>query len=526
MKVAPRARDNLMGTAVNTANVQQPATQSAARDGLRAKMLIAAALALVVCRLIGAWQSIAGMAAAGLVMAALAIALVSVSPRLRRFVFCLTLPLASAANAGALAIGSCLALMGSQGLLPGGRLGMKVPWTPLFWCVPLSAGISLFALAKTSGPGFRSRRGAALAGNLVITLFATWYWTIHGSQSDPNGAPPLGAVLLLALTAITLAAIVWEVPRQNAGLTPNRQRAFWRIAFIAALAVPIATTIVVAFLPLYRHRRTVVELESLGFDWMPGPVPRWARNLDDSLPVYGYLAEVEAMGLRHAQPTTAADAERVEDLLRRLPALSSLSINVPPGAERIVHPLTGRRWIRGLMLIGPGTTNQTLTDIATLPGITHLSISHSSITDTGLAELAKLTNLEEVDLSSTEISGKGLSNLSSLPRLWALDLSDVEIGDSDLKAIERYPALRMINLRGTHVTDEGIAKLRQALPLLADVNVTLGPWMPGVAPAMPPPAGAAPVASPASATPASAESHDEPLSSGDAASRQSDASPN
>ena len=127
-------------------------------------MLIAAALALVVCRLIGAWYNMAGMAVAGAVMATLAIGIVAISPRLRRWMFCLLLPLAVGANAATLAIGLCLACMGSQGLLPGGRLGMKVPWTPLFWCVPLAATVNLWAFAKHGGPLLRNRRGAALVG--------------------------------------------------------------------------------------------------------------------------------------------------------------------------------------------------------------------------------------------------------------------------------------------------------------------------------------------------------------------------
>ncbi|MGH7192837.1 MAG: hypothetical protein ACREJM_04785 [Candidatus Saccharimonadales bacterium] len=235
-------------------------------------MLIAAALALVVCRLLGAWHSDAGNSAAGLVMAALAIGIVSVSPRLRRLIFCLSLPLAVATNAATLAIGLCLSCMGSQGLLAGGRLGMTVPWTPLFWCVPFAAGISLCALAKSSGAGYRNRRGAALAANLAIAAFALSYWTIHAAQVGPNSPPPLGGVLLLFVAAISSTTLLSDSRDLAPASLPNRRTALWRMGFVTTVTLAILTTILVAFPPVYRHRQTITELESLGFSWMPGGV--------------------------------------------------------------------------------------------------------------------------------------------------------------------------------------------------------------------------------------------------------------
>lgn len=494
-----------MDPATSTADSFNTPSSLPAPNQLRARMLIAAALALVVCRLVSLRHSVAGMAAGGIVMIALVIAIIFSMPRLRRWMFRLTLPVAAAVNAAALAVGSCVALMGSQGLLPGGRLGMKVAWQPLFWCVPVVAAITLWALARAGGPGLGTRRAAAVAANLLTALLGLWYWAIHEAQSNPFSAPPLGAVLLWTVAGVSLAALVWDAPAS--GAPPGRRRAWWRAGFVALTALPTVAAIVVAFLPIYQHRRDVAELESLEFSVLPGRLPRRLRRFDELLPVYDYLADVHVLWTQQRDTFSAADAARVEQLLQRLPALASLTINgLRPGAGRLLRPLAGRPFLSQLTLTGPGVTDETLTDIAALPGLTYLNVSHSSITDNGLALLANLPAMEAINLSGTKISGKGLCQLASLPRLWALELADTPLDDHDLSALETFPALTALNLGGTRVTDQGVARLRQALPRLSGVNVTLGAIIPGsfAVPAIP---ASAPTASaPAPAPPPIGES--------------------
>ncbi len=246
---------------------------------------------------------------------------------------------------------------------------------------------------------------------------------------------------------------------------------------------------------------------------MPGNVSR-----------YGYRKDVYALWMPATASVDAAEAKRIEQLLTRLPELSSLSIKgVRPGAGRLLQPLAGR-WLRQLELAGPGITDETLVDIAALPGLAYLNVSHSSVTDDGLAELAKLRGLETIDLSHTRISGEGLSKLASLPRLWGIDLSGVPMDDSDLSTLEQYPALTMVNLRGTRTTDEGIEQFRAALPrpIVLNQAFDFGPLMLGVGPAVPAQPAAAPTAvAPQTSAPDSVESPVEPLSNEDAARPQS-----
>lgn len=463
-----------MEVIANVAESSQSA-QPAPQNRARAKMLIAAALALAGCRLLGAWHSIVGTSAAGIVMVALAIGIVSVSPRLLRLIFWLALPLAVLANAATLGRSSVLAWMGTQGLLEDGLLAMNLPWTPLFWCVPIAAAANLWAFAKGSGPGFRNPRGAAMTANSLISLMAV-DWIIHGAPYLTS-PPPFAALLLLAVAAISLAVLVWDTPRPDPTTTLGQRRARWRIGFVAAVSLAIVTAIIVASAPVYRQRKTITELESLGFRFMPG----W----------------VSCVELSPNASIAADDSERIGQLLKRLPELLSLSIHdLRPGAGRLLQPLAGRR-LTHLELTGPGVTDETLTDIAALPALTYLNVSQSNITDEGLAELAKLPGLRAIDLSDTKISGKGLARFSSLPRLWDLKLRNVPLDDGDLAALEQFPAIRVLNLRGSRVTDDGMERLRAALRLPAIINESLGPSMPGTAPAVPapkltPPTSAAP----------------------------------
>lgn len=464
----------------------QSAAQPTPQYRARAKMLIAAALALAGCRLLGAWHSIVGTSAAGGVMVALAIGIVSVSPRLRRVIFWLALPLAVVANAATLGMGSFLAWMGTQGLLEDGLLAMNLPWTPLFWCVPFAAAVNLWAFAKRSSPGFCNQRGAAMTANSLISLLAV-DWIIDGAPYLTS-PPPFAALLLLAVAAISFAVLVWDAPRPDAGSTPRCRRAVWRMGFVTVVSLAIVTAIVVGSVPVYQRRQTITELESFGFRWSPGGA--------------SYVLEMAPNA-----SVDVAGSERIGQLLKRLPGLLSLSIHdVRPGAGRLLRPMAGRR-LTHLKLVGPGVTDETLADIAALPALTYLNVSQSNVTDEGLAELAKLPSLRTLDLSDTKISGKGLSKLASLPRLSALELRNVTLHDDDLSALVHYPALTVLNLRGTRTTAGGIERLRAALMRPVIINESLGPLMPGAAPALPAPNAAPPTAV---SPPSAAESPNEP----------------
>jgi hypothetical protein len=69
----------------------------------------------------------------------------------------------------------------------------------------------------------------------------------------------------------------------------------------------------------------------------------------------------------------------------------------------------------------------------------------------------------DVDLAAT-VTDDDLDNLSAFPGLQKLDLSGRPITDAAIPSISRLTRLRVLNVRDTRITDDGILRLRAALP--------------------------------------------------------------
>ncbi|HEV3004932.1 MAG TPA: hypothetical protein VGX78_10750, partial [Pirellulales bacterium] len=162
----------------------------------RERLLIGAALAMVGCRLLSIRHSIAAMVVATLVLTGVFACYVRGWPWGRRWAFRAVLPLAIAANAVGLGIGSLVVFLAESGLLVHNRLGLYIEWNRVFLCVPLAAAVNLFTWGWP-GAGRRSRTAAWLANGILI-LYAGWFWHAHESYEGFGGAPPFGSDLVAA----------------------------------------------------------------------------------------------------------------------------------------------------------------------------------------------------------------------------------------------------------------------------------------------------------------------------------------
>jgi len=88
-----------------------------------------------------------------------------------------------------------------------------------------------------------------------------------------------------------------------------------------------------------------------------------------------------------------------------------------------------------------------------------VSLRSTGVTDDELRELAELPEIEALDLSHTQITGEGLEHLKSLGKLKRLFLNDTSTGDAHMAALAGMADLQLLQLAGTQVTDEGVAQL-------------------------------------------------------------------
>jgi Leucine-rich repeat (LRR) protein len=86
--------------------------------------------------------------------------------------------------------------------------------------------------------------------------------------------------------------------------------------------------------------------------------------------------------------------------------------------------------------------------------IVAVNLRGSWINDVEMIELARLPDLERLDLSHTRISDEGMLNLKPAPKIKELKLFYSEwITDQGLTAIKEWKHLKRLDLRGTRISD-------------------------------------------------------------------------
>jgi hypothetical protein len=226
---------------------------------------------------------------------------------------------------------------------------------------------------------------------------------------------------------------------------PRRRR--WTIglgAFMVLIGM-IAVVLELFLGPIRAQKRAVAwAARHDGYVEYVGPeAPAWAVNLLGGEP-FQRVVLMEFHFLTAPRP----GARRVDDgglaYLRRLDHLKHLNLR----STRI--------------------TDRGLDTVAGLHRLQWLNLAYTSVTNAGLARLANLNELQCLDLhSARQVSDDGLVHLKGMAKLAELDLRDnPRITDAGLEPLRAMSSLRVLDLKGTAVTDQGVDRLRRALPNL------------------------------------------------------------
>ena len=93
------------------------------------------------------------------------------------------------------------------------------------------------------------------------------------------------------------------------------------------------------------------------------------------------------------------------------------------------------------------------------------------VNDVEMIELARLPDLERLDLSHTRISDEGMMNLKPAPRIRDLKLFYSEwITDQGMTAIKEWKRLKRLDLRGTRISD-GTLEIVSGIPGLEALDI-------------------------------------------------------
>lgn len=117
-----------------------------------------------------------------------------------------------------------------------------------------------------------------------------------------------------------------------------------------------------------------------------------------------------------------------------------------------------------VQLASKGLGDDCLLHLKDFPVLVFLRLHGNQFTDQGMEQLSSLTELRKIELKETMIGSKGLVTLSKLPKLEFLYLIKQEIGAERLEALREFRNLYEIQFTDCEVSEEELAKLRQALP--------------------------------------------------------------
>lgn len=220
--------------------------------------------------------------------------------------------------------------------------------------------------------------------------------------------------------------------------------------FVAIAIVAVACAFVGARVRYFKWQQILVrELSSLDIHVRTIPA--------DPDPLTSWLLDGEHFRVREIElPNAPIDDKLVQ--VAEFPGLQLESISIGDGS--FPRP----------RLALPG-----IEALAKFKTLTSLSLLFAAIPHEGLQHLDRLQNLESLTLPDS-IRDDDLAKIPVLGSLESLYLKHAYVTDASIEQFTKHPKLKQINLEYTAVTDEGIARLRNAFQSFHTCQVTGNPF--------------------------------------------------
>jgi internalin A len=111
-------------------------------------------------------------------------------------------------------------------------------------------------------------------------------------------------------------------------------------------------------------------------------------------------------------------------------------------------------------LRGAWISDVEMTELARLPDLERLDLSHTRITDEGMLNLKSATRISDLKLFYSEwITDQGMTAIKEWKHLRRLDVRGTRISDGTLEIVSHMPQLETLDIAHTEVTDVGLDHL-------------------------------------------------------------------
>lgn len=192
-----------------------------------------------------------------------------------------------------------------------------------------------------------------------------------------------------------------------------------------------------------------------GLDWVDGLGGRIERD-----------AAGEIVGV-HLRGTWVSDTELLD--LARLPKLERLDLSHTRITDEGLLHLKPARQIKDLNLYyAEQVTDQGMAAIRDWKNLKRLNLRGTRVSDGSLAIIGGLTQLEALDIAYTEFTDNGLDALVPLTQLKQLAIGRSKVGKNALEVLRLLPTLEMLDLGGPHPGAGGL-RSKEGTPMPDDL---------------------------------------------------------
>jgi len=183
------------------------------------------------------------------------------------------------------------------------------------------------------------------------------------------------------------------------------------------------------------------------------------RFEDDDTRLMGGLACLKAVYPRSQWITDNGLAA-----LQHMKSMDFLDLKDMPITDTGLSHLSGLTSLKYLDLRGTEITDAGLSHLSGLTSLKRLDLTGTKVTDAGLSHLSRLISLQSLRLCDVEITGTGLSHLKGLSNLTMLSLDNCPVENSSITYLKSLDSLRQLGIPRTYIDEQGLEKLKQALP--------------------------------------------------------------
>ncbi len=123
-------------------------------------------------------------------------------------------------------------------------------------------------------------------------------------------------------------------------------------------------------------------------------------------------------------------------------------------------------------LSGTWVNDSELLDLAAMPGLERLDLSHTRISDEGLLLLRPARQIRELNLLYAEqITDQGMNAIKEWRELRSLNVRGTRIGDGTMTVASGLPRIESLDVTGTAITENGLDSL---IPLVKLKRLEMG----------------------------------------------------